>query len=162
MAEQVEEVIGESEEISTVDAALATMPMIRLRTAAPKNRNGLEDWQTVVLNAGDNWTETVQLPACDENGAPYYYWAEETAVPGYSVSYRFTDGDSQTMYCINAAEPGDGEITVMNTKNESDSVTLPETGSTGTKAWYIAGGVMLLVSAAGYLLYRRRRWLNDR
>jgi LPXTG-motif cell wall-anchored protein len=158
---QVEEVLHDNEDIGTVKDALAVMPKIRLLGASPTRGNTLEAWQTVTLNATGNWTETVNLPAYDENGSRYYYWAVEEPVPGYTVSYQFSDGDSNTIFCINAEAPGDGEITVRNTKTESDDVTLPVTGSDGTKKFIITGALLLLLSTAGFVTIRRRRWFHE-
>lgn len=100
-------------------------------------------WQAVLTN----------LPACDENGNPYYYWAEETAVGGYTPSYTYAGGAD------NYISGADGVITITNTKEESASVTMPATGGRGTRWYTITGAAILCGTAAGYLWFRRR-YLN--
>jgi len=121
----------------------------------------------VTLSDLDGWVKTIAgLPKYTYvNGVatPYYYWVEEINSPNYKASYSFTDGDSETDYSINAANPGANPlITIKNTPTESPSVELPESGSTGTKIYYLTGGILLLLSAAGYITYtKRRRWFNE-
>lgn len=70
--------------------------------------------QTVILNSGNNWAETItNLPLADtaEDGTTkyYYYYFKEVNVPdGYSVSY--SDGQSGVQ---------SGTITVTNRKNKA-------------------------------------------
>jgi len=122
---------------------------------------------TIDIVISGNWQKTISgLPKYTyENGVaiPYYYWVEEINSPNYKASYSFTDGDSETDYSINAANPGANPlITIKNTPTESPSVELPESGSTGTKIYYLTGGILLLLSAAGYITYtKRRRWFNE-
>lgn len=97
-------------------------------------------WQAVLTN----------LPACDENGNPYYYWAVETAVGGYTPSYTYAGGAD------NYISGADGVITITNTKEESASVTMPATGGRGTRWYTITGAAILCGTAAGYLWFRRR------
>ena len=97
-------------------------------------------WQAVLTN----------LPACDENGNPYYYWAVETAVGGYTPSYTYAGGAD------NYISGADGVITITNTKEESASVTMPATGGRGTRWYTITGAALLCGTAAGYLWFRRR------
>lgn len=82
------------------------------------------------------WTD---LPSVDKNGAPVYYTVKEDSnLGGYTVSYLNNDGIQY------------GEITIINKKNE-ETITLPETGGTGTY-WYTMGGVLLIAGAA-FLIY---------
>lgn len=97
-------------------------------------------WQAVCTN----------LPACDGNGNPYYYWAVETAVGGYTPSYTYAGGAD------NYISGADGVITITNTKEESASVTMPATGGRGTRWYTITGAAILCGTAAGYLWFRRR------
>ena len=76
----------------------------------------------------------------DKNGAPVYYTVKEDSnLGGYTVSYLNNDGIQY------------GEITIINKKNE-ETITLPETGGTGTY-WYTMGGVLLIAGAA-FLIYK--------
>jgi hypothetical protein len=113
--------------------------------------------QTVTLRYTENWEQQLNLPVYDENGNKYYYWAVEKSVQGYEASYSFSDADDDTTYCINAEKPGSGEITVQNTKTESDSVTMPSTGGGGRKWYYIIGSAIMLSSAALYNPFKRRK-----
>ena len=131
-----------------------------------------EDCMEVTITSADNWQQLfsglpVYKAAADGTLHTYYYWAEEIAingqpVAGYTVSYSFTDGDTATSYSINAANPGeDPHVTIRNTPKESPTVELPESGGTGTRPAYEIGGILLLVSAIGYLTYKRRRWCRE-
>ncbi len=125
-------------------------------TLDASNSNAVDAWETLAEN----------LPAYDESGNAYYYWIVETAVEGstvmgaYDQSYSFSDGDDQGIdvdNCINAAAPGDDPTaTVKNTKLDETS-TMPSTGGRGTTWNYGIGMVMILGSAAGYLMFRRRQ-----
>lgn len=123
-----------------------------------------DDWYMdveLVNTAGQNWQATVTLDVCDSDGTPYYYWAEELVVPtGYEVSYQFDDGDEESGYWINPAQPnenGEFNVTVRNTKVKESSVELPSTGGRGTAWNYGIGMMIILGSAAGYFLIRRRQ-----
>lgn len=108
---------------------------------------------TVTLKNSDSssWRATLSdLPAYDEHGAPYYYWAVETAVGGYTPSYTYAGGAD------NYISGADGAITIINTKEESPSVTMPATGGRGTRWYTITGAAILCGTAAGYLWFRRR------
>ena len=108
---------------------------------------------TVTLKGSDSssWQAVrTNLPACDENGNPYYYWAVETAVGGYTPSYTYAGGAD------NYISGADGVITITNTKEESASVTMPATGGRGTRWYTITGAAILCGTAAGYLWFRRR------
>lgn len=111
---------------------------------------------TVTLKGSDSssWQAVrTNLPACDENGNPYYYWAVETAVGGYTPGYTYAGGAD------NYISGADGVITITNTKEESASVTMPATGGRGTRWYTITGAAILCGTAAGYLWFRRR-YLN--
>lgn len=108
---------------------------------------------------GSNWTYTLDnLPAFDENGNPYYYWAVESPVQGYSPSYSFEDDDSNTQTCINASNPGSGIITIMNTAKETSVVTLPATGGRGTRWYYVIGFMLMTTSISAYYITKRYRY----
>jgi LPXTG-motif cell wall-anchored protein len=156
---QAEQVIEENEEISTLQDALLFLPMVRMLGNAPL-------WSmSIDISASDpNWTESIDLPIYDESGNRYYYWAEETQIngktaAGYEVSYLFADADGSTTYCINAESAGEGLITVLNTKTEA--VLLPESGGKGTRGFFLAGAAIMLLSCAGYLTIKRRRWYSE-
>lgn len=107
----------------------------------------------------DGWTWTKEgLDVYDSNGKPYYYWAVETEVGGYTAVYSFTDSDDETSNCLNASSIGDGLITIKNIKTVSEGVTMPSTGGTGTTWYYITGAIFVISSGTiGTLRLRRRK-----
>lgn len=99
--------------------------------------------ENVALTAANNWTVSwSDLPKADSENAPYYYIVKETVtIPGYRTTY-LNNGGIQT-----------GIIYITNQKEEEQSITLPETGGTGTY-WYTMGGVLLTAGAA-FLIYKK-------
>ena len=99
--------------------------------------------ENVALTADKNWTVSwSDLPKADSENAPYYYIVKETVtIPGYRTTY-LNNGGIQT-----------GIIYITNQKEEEQSITLPETGGTGTY-WYTMGGVLLTAWAA-FLIYKK-------
>ena len=109
--------------------------------------------------AGDTdseWTKTINgLPATDENNNPYYYWIEEVDVAqDYTASYTDNRVDA-----VNTG--GNAEITITNTKKNDTGVELPISGGSGLNTIYTIGAVLLMMSGAGYTMYRRRRWYDE-
>ena len=138
-------------------AAPSAMRMLRMAANVMTSGSaGVELVDTVTLKGSDSssWQAVrTNLPACDENGNPYYYWAVETAVGGYTPGYTYAGGAD------NYISGADGVITITNTKEESASVTMPATGGRGTRWYTITGAAILCGTAAGYLWFRRR-YLN--
>lgn len=135
-------------------AAPSAMRMLRMAANVMTSGSaGVELVDTVTLKGSDSssWQAVcTNLPACDENGNPYYYWAVETAVGGYTPGYTYAGGAD------NYISGADGVITITNTKEESASVTMPATGGRGTRWYTITGAAILCGTAAGYLWFRRR------
>lgn len=125
----------------------------------------------ITLKATDNWQKLITgLPvytvAADGTVYTNYYWAEEIAlngnpVAGYQSAYTFTDGDAATSYTVNAAQPGEQPSVVIRNTPTEEAVELPVTGGRKVSGYCFAGGVLLLLSAAGLIYQKRRRWLND-
>ncbi len=121
------------------------------------------EWsQEVTISSADSWQVIKDLPKYSPDGLKYYYWAEETkvngrTVAGYVPSYKFDDGDNSTQFCINSENLGKGTVTVLNTPTENEGIILPETGGAGTRGLYMAGGAAAMLSAMGYIRFRRRR-----
>lgn len=126
------------------------------------------DYMDITLTSDNSWQKVLTgLPVymVNDDGSVLscYYWAEEIeingqAVSGFTASYSFTDDDIETDYSINASEPGEAPlITIKNTPTELPTVDLPEAGGRGTRMFYLTGGAILLLSAAGYIMCRRRR-----
>lgn len=123
------------------------------------------DWASGLLleiEAADHWQGSVtNLPVTDSNGNPYYYWAVEEPVTGYTPSYLFQDADSSQSNAIKADAQVDGtDIIVLNTKQDT-SYTLPSTGGTGVTRYYLIG--LLLMGGSGLVVcyqFRRKRHGN--
>ena len=106
-------------------------------------------------STASEWTKEITgLPVVDEEGNKYYYWVEEVNVPtGYSASYLDNSIDAMEVATLGNTPT----VTITNTK-VSESVELPTSGGTGTRIYYTVGGLLLLLSAAGYITMKRRRW----
>ena len=112
------------------------------------------------LSASDNWTKTyTDLPVsgksdnCDD--VTYGYYVVETAVPDYGTSYSNSNGaEVQTP---KDAAVSSGTITIKNTENMR--FLLPETGGLGRTVLYIAGVILVLISA-GVIITRKNRVKN--
>ncbi len=115
-----------------------------------KTISSSDDWQLI---ANDLPMYNVKADGTVE---PYYYWVEEVGgADGYKASYLFIDGDEHTEYSVNASTGTTPEITIQNTPDDT-GVELPETGGKGMKTIYMAGGVMILLAIAGYVMFRKR------
>ena len=81
-----------------------------------------------------------------------HYVVEETSVSGYTVSYDYPDGTSETTGTL----PG-GTVTITNT--EASTYELPSTGSPGGTVPYTAGGAAIALAAVlcGYNSRRKRK-----
>lgn len=102
---------------------------------------------TVTLTAGGGWSHAwYDLPQTAEDGTPYFYTVEETAIPGFHVSYLPNNQ--------NGIQTGELVIT-----NQSNGYVLPETGGAGTIP-YTAGGLALL-ALAGLMYSTLRRKGED-
>ncbi|MDE5772407.1 MAG: Cna B-type domain-containing protein [Ruminococcus sp.] len=133
---------------------MASMPVV-LAEESEEESPFYVDKVTLSNSKGEGWTATLEnLPAYAENGYKYYYWAVEEPVGGYTASYYFDDDNSDTMYCIDATQLGNGEITIKNTKVD-EGVKMPSTGGKGVKWYYITGIALMLVAAAGILNRRK-------
>lgn len=123
------------------------------------------DWASGLLleiNATNNWQGSVtNLSVTDSNGNPYYYWAVEEPVTGYTPSYLFQDADGSQSNAIKADAQVDGtDIIILNTKQDT-SYTLPSTGGTGVTRYYLIG--LLLMGGSGLVVcyqFRRKRHGN--
>ncbi|MGB4091229.1 MAG: glycoside hydrolase family 9 protein [Ruminococcus flavefaciens] len=102
---------------------------------------------TITIEESQHWTAEVNnLPKVSPNGIPYVYYIKE------EVSNQYIP----LSYTGNGAKLGNNVpiITVTNklTKN------LPITGGRGTEKIYMAGGVMMLLAAAAYAMFKRREF----
>ena len=154
----------ESTSSLTASSLFSTNPLAASTGIAPAAVNSGELVETLELSSKDGtnyWETTVELPVYDPNGKVYLYWVEEVfdEAASYDTSYLYVDGDVDSRYWINALEPINGEavITIDNTKKPDTGVTLPSTGGTGTRWYYIAGMMMMLVGVAGTIGLKRRQ-----
>lgn len=118
--------------------------------------SNVEEVGTYTLTSGENWKKTLSnLPVCDANYAPYYYWiVEENADSSIeSIFYRFVDNDPDTVYCINAMSPGSSATLIVKNKLK---VILPETGSAGTTNYYIIGGILITIGLISRCFIKRK------
>ena len=112
------------------------------------------------LSASDNWTKTyTDLPVSGkaDNGddVTYGYYVVETAVPDYGTSYSNSNGAE--VQAPKDAAVSSGTITIKNTENMR--FLLPETGGLGRTVLYIAGVILVLISA-GVIITRKNRLKN--
>ncbi|MBQ3566200.1 MAG: glycoside hydrolase family 9 protein, partial [Oscillospiraceae bacterium] len=131
--------------------------------------------ETIKLSAANNWNFTLaNLPTHDEKGNPYYYYIQES---GYRQTeggeYKpLTDQTGHFIYSTNASYmpsayynngvAPDKENTpdiVAKVKNKLHSKIqgqLPSTGGSGVTTYYYLGGVIMLLSIAGFTGLKRR------
>ncbi|MBQ1519767.1 MAG: Cna B-type domain-containing protein, partial [Ruminococcus sp.] len=118
--------------------------------------------KTIILESSDvvgsdNWAiEVKDLPVYDSSGTVYNYWVKEDDAfdDEYNISYRYNGVIGNG---INASNPGNGSIEVINNDKSTDSIYLPEAGGNGTRIYYIASGIILLLTTLGYIAYRSRK-----
>ncbi len=122
------------------------------------SNNGYQLVKTITISADDNsdnkWNITeANLPLYDANGRKYYYYIKETSVDKYyTISY--INGVSLT-----ENENHSGTVSVTNKKPDNGGVTMPSSGGTGTRNYYVAG--VCLIGVAGILLIRRRKRVTE-
>ncbi len=129
--------------------------------------------EEIILTAGNSWKfELASLPTCDQKGNPYYYYFEEyaytnsTADEGWTLIYS-----PQNLGYIHANGSyipvdyvGNGSslssdktsFTIENKQTEKPQGTLPSTGGSGVTTYYYLGGVIMLLSIAGFTGLKRR------
>lgn len=115
--------------------------------------NGYQLVKSITINAdnNNNWniTET-NLPLYDANGRKYYYYIKEKDVTKYyAISY--TNGVS--------LDNDTNSVSVTNKKYDNGGVTMPSSGGTGTRNYYVVGACM--IGIAGIFLIRRRKKVTE-
>ena len=101
-----------------------------------------------ILNDSNGWTVTLKdlLPhESDDSSSPYYYYVieDETNLADNLVSY-LGNGSGST-----------GLITITNKSTKIISGEMPSTGGHGTLAYTLTGGLIILCSAAAYIIRKR-------
>lgn len=106
---------------------------------------GGETKRIVTLKAVDGWKHVFEGLNPD-----YLYTVEESLIPGFTVSYSYSDGSTT------GVAPG-GTVTITNT--EAPTYELPSTGSPGGTVPYTAGGAAIALAAVlcGYNSRRKRK-----
>lgn len=115
--------------------------------------NGYQLVKSITINAdnNNNWniTET-NLPLYDAKGRKYYYYIKEKDVQKYyAISY--TNGVS--------LDNDTNSVSVTNKKYDNGGVTMPSSGGTGTRNYYVVGACM--IGIAGIFLIRRRKKVTE-
>ena len=109
----------------------------------------------ITITKDNDWKSDVidELPLNDGNGHNYRYFIKETSTGSYIPIAYTSNGLELSRYSTTRLA-----LTNAVEETEPDSVELPESGSTGTRIYYTVGGILLLLSAAGYVTAKRRRW----
>ena len=101
------------------------------------------------------------LPTTDDNGNAYHYYIveDETGLNGY-IPWDYSGNNGSTLRAN-----GKATYTVYNGRNDEEtppeSVELPESGGSGTTLYYTISGILLMLSAVGYVTIKRRRWSDE-
>lgn len=162
--------------VDTIDEALPETNDVHILYKAPRTQtNGVKlladrvneetsnsYYKKITLESSDvvgseDWTiEVKDLPVYDSAGNVYNYWVEEdnNVAKNYNVNYIYNGSNGNG---INASNPGNGSIEVINNDKSTDSIYLPEAGGNGTRIYYIASGIILLLTTLGYITYRSRK-----
>ena len=116
-----------------------------------------EKVQDITISTTANWLSSAVsgLPKTDGLGHTYRYFIKEEATGAFIPVAYSTSGQG--------AELSDTltQLSLTNASQQSESTTLPESGSTGTRIYYEIGALLLLLSAAGYITIKRRRWYDE-
>jgi len=103
---------------------------------------------TITIRENDGWTaEVSNLPKVSPNGIPYVYYIKEEVSNQY-IPLSYTGNGAK----IDGEAVPTIKVTNKLTKN------LPITGGRGTEKIYMAGGVMMLLAAAAYAMFKRREF----
>ena len=109
-----------------------------------------------------SWQEAINnLPYINEYGDEYYYyivetdenWNPVTSVQGSGVSYIPI---SYTNNGLTLNDVNDKTLSVRNAATEKPQGQLPSTGGSGVTTYYYLGGVIMLLSIAGFTSLKRR------
>ena len=106
-----------------------------------------KDTVTMTKTSGWKYTFTNLDPTA-------HYVVEEASVSGYTVSYSYPKGSSETTGTL----PG-ATVTITNTEEDAPTYELPSTGSPGGTVPYTAGGAAIALAAVlcGYNSRRKRK-----
>lgn len=130
-----------------------TVQIASINTGYISADNGYQLVKSITINAdnNNNWSITeTNLPLYDANGRKYYYYIKEKDVTKYyAISY--TNGVS--------LDNDTNSVSVTNKKYDNGGVTMPSSGGTGTRNYYVVGACM--IGIAGIFLIRRRKKVTE-
>ena len=138
---------------STVTLTITTIKS-KAEPEIPENAVWVQD---ITIKKDDGWKSAVikNLPTNDGNGHNYRYFIRETSTGSY-IPVAYTSNG------LELERNSTAHLALANAVEETSSpVTLPESGSTGTKLYYVFGGILLMLAAAGYTYTKRRRWSDE-
>ncbi|MDE5569756.1 MAG: Cna B-type domain-containing protein, partial [Ruminococcus sp.] len=156
------------EGITTVSATIDDTPTtfnvnVKIASVVP-NVTGMQkvkDIETFVKSDKAWNADVTDLPLYSPDGKPYYYYIVEkyTGADGKTVT-----GNNCTYYSVNYSDavtlidnPSTSPtLSVTNEKVDTEGITLPEAGGSGTHNYYIAG-ICLIGMAGIFWVIRRRR-----
>lgn len=149
---------GEAE-ISVSDAGqtLTFRLKVEVTQAEPNIPSTATKVQDITISTTNNWISSVVsgLPKTDGQGHTYRYFIKEEAIGAFIPVAYSTSSEGA------ALQETPITLDLTNSATQSTSTTLPEAGSTGTKFYTAIGGIMLILSAAGYTTIKRRRWFEE-
>ncbi|MCR5111521.1 MAG: Cna B-type domain-containing protein [Ruminococcus sp.] len=149
---------GEAE-ISVSDAGqtLTFRLKVEVTQAEPNIPSTATKVQDITISTTNNWISSVVsgLPKTDGQGHTYRYFIKEEATGAFIPVAYSTSSEGA------ALQETPITLDLTNSATQSTSTTLPEAGSTGTKFYTAIGGIMLILSAAGYTTIKRRRWFEE-
>lgn len=131
----------------TLTSSTVAKISVTLHGKPKQGMTGNETTQPATLTAEGGWKHVFKNLNPD-----YLYTVEESPIPGFTVSYSYPDGSSETT----GVAPG-GTVTITNT--ETSTYELPSTGSPGGTVPYTAGGAAIALAAVlcGYNSRRKRK-----
>ena len=142
----------------TAGTGTVTLTVTTIKSKAePEIPENAEKVQDITITKDDGWKSAVieDLPIDDGNGHNYRYFIRETSTGSYIPVAYTSNGLELDRYST-------AHLALANAVEETSSpVTLPESGSTGTKLYYVFGGILLMLTAAGYTYTKRRRWSDE-
>ena len=142
----------------TAGTSTVTLTITTIKSKAePEIPENAEKVQDITITKDDGWKSAVieDLPINDGNGHNYRYFIRETSTGSYIPVAYTGNGLELDRYST-------AYLALANAVEETSSpVTLPESGSNGTKLYYVFGGILLMLAAAGYTYTKRRRWSDE-
>ncbi len=113
-------------EVEYSNTAMSRSALTKLTRSVLKYRalgGANKPFDTVKLNAANNWTITKNLPAYQLDGTPYYYAVLEKLGPAdagqYTVTYAFLDSDGKYTTVIHGATSGENPSVVITNKKDT-------------------------------------------